>query len=392
MVEKEKLKKRKKAASLQTRTRREKREKRKKLFKIFPLLVLVAVVLFFVLYKVVVSGKVFLQPFPKAIGHFEPTYEWRSDNQWNLLFVTVDDLEKKSAEVTGLYLSEFDPANKSWRILEIPVDIVVDAVGGRGEYKLSKIYALGAIQDQRENMLFLKDTFEKEFALPVDRYFIVDDRFDQFLKDQFGIQKVENFEDFFEENKPLFSGLRGVLNLFELKKNASTYFATNLSSKEFFQIGKVMSKVTPEKMSYTKMGEELLSKGDKNVDENEDGYYLNKIKLDLFLQNDFYDYVVRQEMKKVKVLNGSKVPKVAAQAARTIVNWGGELVETGNTELSDRVVIQVDTESKDSETIKRLQAFFGGKVDVVEISVIERAEIRVILGNNWVEKVYGRIE
>lgn len=382
------------------RSVKKKEAKKQKIIRWFLGLLFLIPLLVFGSIQVIKILQIYLQPFPQAIGSFSRGTTWDSHSQINLLLGELDNLSQKSARVENLYLVEFNAENSRLRVLKIPVEVYVEvAYASQNEYQISNTYALGAIQDKKENMTLLKDTLEKNLALPIDRYLFVDSHWWDFFAENLSVKDEswrnesefnQKFRSFFSITKNYFTGFNGFFRLLKLKERADGHFMTNLSSWEYFNFSQTVAQVNEEKATFSEIGGDFLDKS-KDLEENDQSRF-NVIKLDLFLQNNFYDFDISQERLRVKVLNGTGRPQIASHAARFVENLGAKMIETGNaTETDTKIpIIQVGKSYEKSATVKKIQQIFGADIQIEEIPEIERTDIKLIIGLDWAEKMDGK--
>lgn len=372
-------------------------QKKKTYILILGLVILVPFCLF-LLWLGFKIAKSYVIPIPETIGYFEAVTEWTDTSQISILAVDVTDLGKKSTTIDNLYYITLNTQNEILKVLSVPTNIYVDVAYGKGFYRLDKVYALGAIMEQRENMTLLKETFEKNFAVPVDRYIIVGEEFPQFLDKSIGfetsdINKESSFQDavvtLLSQNRHLFQGIRGFLNALELKELSFGEVESNLSSREFIRLVRSLGLMSIEKAEGHEIGEDLLFV--QEIEGNEETL-LDTIKLDFFIQNNYYDYYVRQEHLKTKIFNGTSTPLVATKAARLVKNLGAEVIEVGNEDETDHSILKIAKEEAETETVRRLARFFDAEIEYIDVPEVERANIQLIIGKDWVEKMEGREE
>jgi hypothetical protein len=332
---------------------------------------------------------------PKALGDFPASDSWNGKTQLNLLIVVLSDLKSKTADVTDLYLIEVNELNESIRLLRLPVTITVEVAQGMGKYRLENVFALGAIKDKKENMSLLKTTLEKELAIQIDRYLAVDNQTAVFLEDNLASGNWGELPEPLDVKLPQLladyrqkcTGITAYFSLLKVMREGKTHFQTNLSGNELSALCQNVGRVEEAKFSISVLPDDFYLE-----EQTEDGQYvqiLDQVKLDFFMQNNFYDYGVRQERLKVKVYNGSTIPKVAAKAARFVVNSGAEVIEIDNAEEVSQTQIIANETHRNSETVRRYRALFEGKVVVTPIDSVEREDIKIVVGKAWAQTMEG---
>ena len=113
--------------------------------------------------------------------------------------------------------------------------------------------------------------------------------------------------------------------------------------------------------------------------------------MDFFIQTNFYDYLVRQERLKIKIYNATNTPQIASKASRLISNMGAEVIDLSNHENEKVSIIQVSSDMANSETVKRVRDAFRATIKIVQIDPIERADLKLIIGENWSFRMEGTI-
>ena len=149
-------------------------------------------------------------------------------------------------------------------------------------------------------------------------------------------------------------------------------------------LGGTLGRIEGEKLIYREFHDDLCV-----VTEEEKEKYkrIDQIKLDFFIQTNFYDYLVRQERLKIKIYNATNTPQIALKASRLISNMGAEMIDLSNIDNQKISIIQVSKDKVNSETAKRIQSVFGAKIEVIELDPVERADLKLIVGENWVVKM-----
>lgn len=362
-------------------------KKRRVVTTVFFFVIIIPIVIFFFSYIFRV-GKIFTQKFLQALGNESVIKnKWQKDRQLNLLIINLTDLEKKSSEVKSLHLLSFNYNQKEARILEIPVDLTVSTANNKGEYLLSKVYALGAVGDEKQNIALLIDTFSKNFAVNCNRYIVFDDNF-HFLK----INDWTSFEEIKQWIASEKSQYQGISSIFEYVKEIedNSDFQTNLSGSELFLLYQGLFSFDKEKISAYKLSKDLWNeeKEDEGEGVSEIIKRLNFLNLDNFMQENFYNLEVRKEFLKVKIYNGANIPMTANKASRFVKNLGAETIEASNAESeSVRTKIQVGEANREAITILVFKNIFGAELEVLEMPETERADLLITIGKDWAEKM-----
>ena len=173
-----------------------------------------------------------------------------------------------------------------------------------------------------------------------------------------------------------------------MKEESQGYISTNLAASEFLLFGSTLGKIEGEKLSYREFSNDLYT---ETEEEDEKHKQLEQIKLDFFIQTNFYDYLVRQERLKIKIYNATNTPQIASKASRLISNMGAEVIDLSNHENEKVSIIQVSSDMANSETVKRVRDAFRATIKIVQIDPIERADLKLIIGENWSFRMEGTI-
>lgn len=388
-IAKEKLKSRKPLSA------KERATKKKKVLWIILLTIFVVPVLSLLLWLGFSLARVMLTPFNEAMGSFPTDFTWNGNQQLNLLVIRLSEVEKKNADIKSLYLVQIDRENKNIRILEIPTDIDVEVARGMGEYRMSKVYALGAIADKKENVVLVRDTLGKNLAVSVDRYIAIDEEImDVLTKIGFKLpsippksSKSEQFNQIFQTNGHIISGIKGWFNIMKFKEYSQNSLFTNLKPQEYLLLVNSVGRMEVEKLSFSQFPEDFMV--EEKIDE-ENHKRIDQVKSDFFIRNNFYDYLVRQEGMKIKVFNGTDFPQIAAKASRIVSNLGMEVIDLGNWDKVEENLIYVDSDYLNQASVKRLQIVFNCRIVTVKMGETERADIKLIIGNEWMRKMEGK--
>lgn len=264
--------------------------------------------------------------------------------------------------LTKLELVMIDTRSSREYIYDIPVDMEYDIPGKFSNEEIKKILAFGSLYDEENNgNELLLDLVLKMFGFRSDKFILADVSYEKL------------FDDYIRNGNYLSFADPSLID--DFSKNVDT----NLSLKELYQLGGIVSvipgdRVTDKKYisTYTKNPEIL----DKEIQEFTIASPLNNEKFS------------------IAVLNGTTKEGVAGFGARVIRNLGGRIVVISNTnrEIKESVIY---AEEPGSETVNVIADVLGIKKVIpkqetdpaVNPDITDRSDIIVILGFDILEKL-----
>lgn len=253
------------------------------------------------------------------------SYSIRDRDIYTLLYMSDD----------AYYLSFFDTRNKKIISYNIPLNLTLDVPGKYGVEEISKVQALGKLSNKDDEMLLVTRSVTKLFGYKVDKYIVS------------GHNMTLGMSDFYKDVKESNVSLSDAYYMYS--------FIKSLPSDSFI-------------------------KKDFTFD-----YASNTDLIDSDIKDLTFDSKVALEKKSIAVLNGADMPGLANYASRIIVNEGGRVVSTGNSQIpySETVLVVDDPES---ETVTEMVHSFGIKKVLrksqseINENEVDRADIVLILG------------
>lgn len=253
------------------------------------------------------------------------SYSIRNQDIYTLLYMSDD----------FYYLNFFDTRNKKVISYNIPLNLTLDVPGKYGEEEISKVRALGKLNNKEDEMLLVTRSIAKLFGYKVDKYIVS------------GHNMTLGMSDFYKDIKESNVSLNDAYYMFT--------FIKSLPSDRFI-------------------------KKDFTFD-----YASNTDLIDADIRDLTFDSKVALEKKSIAVLNGTDMPGLANYASRIIVNEGGRVVSTGNSQIPyDETLLVVD--DPESQTVTEMVHSFGIKKVLrksqseINENEVDRADIVLILG------------
>ncbi|HSX39634.1 MAG TPA: LytR C-terminal domain-containing protein [Candidatus Saccharimonadales bacterium] len=272
----------------------------------------------------------------------------------SVMYLSVDSLTDRPVVVNNIVITFLDSDLKKIVSYTVAPNIVVDISGKFGQEELSKVVALGSLEndsDLSSGVALLEKTMTKIFGYKMDRYIVVDKSVDS------------DFTSF------LTTGNSNQIKLQNLTSIKDSMY-TDLNVKEMFDVYRFVSSLPDDRFTTTKLTQETI----QNTDD-----------IDSDIQNLTFDSAIAGEKKTISILNGSDKAGIANLSSRIIANIGGRVIATENANhIYKNGILVVD--DPDSATVKNIQKIFGftqvvkkGAGDIDE-STLDRADITLIVG------------
>ena len=338
--------------SRRTSKRKKTSSNRKKVKKIL------AVSYLFLISALFLSGLGFYKNLTKnfAAATSEGDYFISEQDVFSLLYVTVDDMNMEPVLATSIRMKLFDRNNGKVVSYSIPLDMVVDVPGKFGEEEISKVFALGNLnnkEDFRNGISLLDKTVTSLFGFKVNKYIIVDSKFQT------------EFDSLFETGS-----LNMTSSLNDLSKFKNSLI-TDLTFNEFINIYTFTRSLPQDRF----IKKDFIPQ-----------YTANTSLIDEEVRDLTFDSSIALEKKSIAVLNGAGTPGLAQFGNRIVQNLGGRVVGVGNAlqVYSDSYIIVDET---DLITTTSLAFSFGiGNIMLkryaafIRENELDRADIVVIMG------------
>lgn len=242
----------------------------------------------------------------------------RDSDIYTLLYMSDD----------AYYFNFFDTHNKKIISYSLPLNTVLDVPGKYGEEELSKLLALGKLNNENDEMQLVKRGFSKLFGYKVDKYIVS------------GHKMTLGIDDFYKD----------------IKK-------TNVSMSDAYYMFSFIKSLPSDG---------IIKREFSNSIDND-------------IRDLTFDSRVALERKSVAVLNGTDMSGLASYASRVVMNLGGRVVSAGNSQVPyEETMLIVD--DPESETVTEMVQSFNIKKVIrksqseINENEIDRADIVLILG------------
>lgn len=273
-----------------------------------------------------------------------------------ILLLEINGFSKDYIEINKAQFLFLDPHGGILHVFSFDTDATLDVPGKYANEPIKKNLQLSLSVnsgDLAKSMDMTVKTFENNFALPIDRYVVV------------------------EENS--FSLVEGYL------KNGSL---TQISILEFYQLGQAMrtNMSFDDVVSYYANIKAVKKTDLQNLSSDQINGYTN---IDGFIQQKNVESAIARERSTIAVLNGTDILGVATYASRVVNNLGGRVVSVEN-DVVKRDATFLITNDPLSKTTLSLKRFFN-KAQVITVeeaktrgefpeNVIERSDVVLIIG------------
>ena len=243
---------------------------------------------------------------------------------------------------TPVILVSLDPKEHSVTVVRFPDDLyVLEVVPNYGAYKMASVYKVGELD--RRGGLVLSWTVSGLLGVPVDGYLVVNRRIGAQIK------------SFFLSPRILFDSPSD-LNFFDRVR-----FVLALEQVRFDKINEV---------DLGKMATALVLADGSAV------LGVDKEQLDSLFAGYFGETGLREEGKRVEVLNSTPVVGLGNRAARVLTNIGLSVINVGS--ISDTLSqCEVRTNNIKSLTVRRMANIFSCKI--ITRAVEDRADVTLVL-------------
>lgn len=268
-----------------------------------------------------------------------------------------------------IYVLSFDPGQQKVMILSIPEDTYLELPRGFGFWRVSSIFDLGQGEKPPMGAQLLKESVAKLLGLPIDGY--IDFETDREVK-----EIVLDWQK---------SPLAGVSS-YKLMK-------TDLTPFEILNLYWSVSKVRADKILSLDLQQSNITKS-KLLSDSSRVLGVDFVNLDLFIRENMIDSKLVQEGKTVAVFNATDHYGLAAEISRMITNMGADLImtKTSKQKLEQSKVVG-ERKSLTKNRISQIYAPNCLKTSCTsEDPEIQnsRAEINIILGEDFYQKLYNK--
>ncbi len=282
------------------------------------------------------------------------SYSLTDDDIPTISYIVVEDFSSDPIIVKKVNFIIFDKEGKRVSIHNIFLDREYSIPGKFGSEEFSKIFALGGLNSSDKLLsgsTIINRSIFKLFGFKVDKFLLVEESHEEF------------FDRIWHEG--------GLFNLVSLKdiSNLSSSLVTDIELREFYNL-----------MSFV-----YSLPQDRVVDEvNTPDCFCDTRLFDDSIREVTYDSSISKEKKNVAVLNGTNYSGLAGFGSRVVLNIGGRVVATENTEryYDQSVIIADDVNSKTALFLSRVfniptilpkeesSSFIENEVDRSDVSII----------------------
>lgn len=269
-------------------------------------------------------------------------YHWSGEFNINL-----------AVRTSSISVLSYNPHEGKITVLNIPDETFVNVPGEYGSWQLRSVYGLGQAP-------LVKETVASFLGVPIDGFLDLNSE-----------KPAMDFVRILRENP--FSGFRYLSSM-----------KTDLTVWEILRLKMGISSVRFDKIYEIDLREGNILEKNKLPDGTEI-FNADSIRVDSILSG-LADPAIVGEHKSIAVFNATDKPQLAQKWARLITNLGGNVIIVSNAEKSIKKTIISGDESL---TLKRLRQIFNisGNIDQAEEGVVSsRAQINVVLGEDYINK------
>lgn len=266
-------------------------------------------------------------------------------------------------------LVSLEPENKNLVILKISKDTEIETTRGYGRYRIGAVYQLGELEGKGGSLL--RESVQEYFGIPVDGW----------------IKTWDMGHAIWDTKKDLLKIFSGLI----LGRKGET----NFTLWDVLRLWWEMRKILPHQTKLILLDEIGALKSKVLVDGSR-AWEVNRERLDIFLQDNFYEPKIREENLTIRVINTTDYPGLANHAARIVGNMGGRVVgvssEDGKREASlpaqagkvqsSKCEIRSEKKKRETFTVQKLVKALNCQF-VEEEGSDERAEVTVLVGENY---------
>jgi len=298
---------------------------------------------------------------PSAAASSSTAFDIKNTQIATLAVMSVNDINADPVETESISLIFFDTEKKKVVSFEIPLGLTLDVPGRFGSEPYRNILPLGSLDSGEvgEGADLVRESLEKLFGFPVDRYLLVEEDYSGPVLETFKLGRS-----------------RSLLNLDSLR-GFLTASVTDASISEIYSLYTLVNSLPSDRFI---------------VHENSEDFYADSSYVDSVIRDLTFDSRVAHERASVAVLNGAGVSGAAGFGQRVIENIGGYVVSAGNaTDLYQETTLIVD--SVDSEVAKEIVRFFPIK-NIIEKrafgnieDIADRVDATLVIGIDMAESL-----
>ena len=288
-----------------------------------------------------------------SLGSIEKNEEWQGEDDLNVLFLVVGDINKTTSSLKGAYILKIVPQSQNYFIVNLPIFADCDLAERYGEGSLSKAFVIG-------NVRLTQETVFKQLAVYSNSYVLIDEKGISEIKEMFGEVDLKDISKNVSATKLYLNP--------NFLKFLKTRVKSNLSMGEIFRV----------------LGFVRGENSGKVFEINEESFKDREL-FDVFWKSYILRGITGEENARIMILNGAEIAGLAGWGGRVVENSGLTLLDVGNTEkkYEKSFLVSVDPLSKTSQKLSRV----FGIAEIKDRDAVEsgtepffRGEVVVILG------------
>ncbi len=255
-------------------------------------------------------------------------------------------------------------------IVTIPGDVYIESSRGKGKVKADSLFKLDSVSGIKGKLF--RESLREFLGMPIDGFLKTDTNFN-----------FDNIDDFIKfKNEISILSLENPFRFLYSSAKTNLFF---LSLEKFlFQLNKVRT----DKITFIDLYKENLFTKEELADGSQ-VLNIDKSILDGTIKNSFYEWVILKEDLSISVLNGSNGSGLATSAYRIITNSGGKVIVVSESPVkTDKCVIEVNNNNKNTYTVKRYKDIFNCNINTIEQN--GRTDITITVGSEYKEQVLGK--
>lgn len=272
-----------------------------------------------------------------------------------------------------IYVLNYNPTDQKATILTIPDETYLTLPKGFGSWPLGSVYQLGQEESPPIGSELLKQSLAKLLGLPIDGFIT--------FKSSLSSRPLDLLINDWKANPiTAFMMIKDIeTDLTPLEVHNLVFELRGVRADKIINLDLLHSEITQSK---------LLPDSTRVLG-------VNNVSLDLFIRKNLADPTIQLEDLPIAIYNSTTHPGLALELSRIIVNMGGRVIFTGNTENFQENTTII-SQAKDSWTSKKLMQLFAPLCLQAECSSDDpriqnsRATINIILGENFYNDLYTR--
>lgn len=246
-----------------------------------------------------------------------------------------------------VFVLSFDQKEKSLTILEIPQDVFANVLPGFGFYPLSSAFGLGQLENPPQGGKIFLSTLSSALSGPVDFYIQVK-----------GEEKISLGKDQVLALQKNLTSPGAILLGFKSLNWIPENLETNLTLFDMYRLWWKASQIRSTKIAYYQLQEDTLE--DLVLPDGKIAKMISEAGINEFSKVLFQDQEILSEKLSVEILNASQKSGLSGKIGEIIDSSGMDVSFVGNAQaLAKTSSLVVDTNVKNSRTVRKLSRFFG---------------------------------